>query len=428
LSVKTSAFRAASVVAAACAASLLLSVVPAHADSVQAEWASVTSTGSLGNNAAPGGKVSRSQAISRAQDWVKEGVRYSTNGLESPYSWWADGATGGRYRQDCSGFVSMAWQLNSSRTTYSLPEVSTRINKWDLQPGDILNSNDHVVLFAGWRDKSAGTFNYYQESSRREPTGYYTDGNLYAAGLAGHPTSSYSALRYDNITENTTASTAGVYRPGESVFYVSDKGGNLAGHAGFGAQGDVPLTGDWNKDGKDTFGVYRPGTQTFLLTDDNSSVGMESTFGNPGDVPVVGDWDGDGKDTIGVYRPGDQTFYLTNDNLSVAYALKMGVEGDKPMVGDWNGDGKDTVGVYRPSDTGFYLSDSNTNAGVDHQVKFGNPGDVPVKGDWNGDGTDKVGVYRPGESDFFGAAKDSDTVIYNVRFGNPGDLPITGQW
>ncbi|WP_051696695.1 DUF1906 domain-containing protein, partial [Streptomyces sp. NRRL S-244] len=34
-----------------------------------------------------------------------------------------------------------------------------------------------------------------------------------------------------------TASRAGVYRPGESVFYVSGVDGGLAGHAGFGAEG-----------------------------------------------------------------------------------------------------------------------------------------------------------------------------------------------
>ncbi|MER7828268.1 transglycosylase family protein [Streptomyces sp. NPDC096097] len=223
-------------------------------------------------------------------------------------------------------------------------------------------------------------------------------------------------------------STAGVYRPSTQVFSVSDADGKLAGYAGFGVEGDAPLTGDWNKDGKDTFGVYRPETHTFLLTDNNSSVTMESTFGDAGDVPLVGDWDGDGKDTIGVYRPGEQTFYLTNDNLNVARTLKMGDAGDKPITGDWNGDGKDTVGIYRPANQTFYLSDSSTSADVNHQITFGSPGDLPIKGDWNGDGTDKIGVYRPTESDFFGAAKDSDTVIYSARFGNPGDIPTTGQW
>ncbi|MFF4579457.1 hypothetical protein ACFY15_13765, partial [Streptomyces sp. NPDC001373] len=229
MSVNTSVLRTASIVTAACAASLVLSVLPAHADSVQASSASVSSTGSLGGNAAPGGKVSRNQAISRAQVWVDEKVPYSANGLVSPYSWWADDRTGGRYRQDCSGFVSMAWQLPSSRTTYSLPDVSTQISKWDLRPGDILNSNDHVVLFAGWRDKSAGTFNYYQESSRSRPTNYNTDGNLYGATLSSHPTSSYSALRYKNITDDAAGT------------------------------GDLPVAGNWDGGPAGNVGVWRDG-------------------------------------------------------------------------------------------------------------------------------------------------------------------------
>ncbi|MFE2548119.1 hypothetical protein ACFXGI_06155 [Streptomyces sp. NPDC059355] len=260
----------------------------------------------------------------------------------------------------------MAWQLGSSPTTYGLPSYSNEMSKWDLQPGDILNSSEHVVLFADWRDKSAGTFNYYQESSRRKPTNYNTDGDLNAGSLSSHPMSSYSALRYKKIADSAGPSRAGVYRPGESVFYVSGADGGLAGYSGFGVAGDLPLTGDWNGDGKDTFGVYRPSDQTFYATNDNSSVSMLSTFGNPGDVPLAGDWNGDGTDTIGVYRPSDQTFYLTDDNRNVAYTLTMGVEGDTPMTGDWNGDGKDTIGVYRSSDQTFYLSDSSTGANVDH--------------------------------------------------------------
>ncbi|THA48328.1 transglycosylase family protein [Streptomyces sp. A1136] len=225
-----------------------------------------------------------------------------------------------------------------------------------------------------------------------------------------------------------TPSTAGVYRSAGSTFYISNTSGGLGGYAGFGTEGDTPLTGDWNGDGKDTFAVYRPSDQTFYLTNDNNTVAVARKLGNPDDIPLVGDWDGNGTDTIGIYRPSDQTFYLTNDNNTVTITRRMGIDGDKPITGDWNGDGKDTIGIYRPDDTTFYLSDSNATASVDHTVKFGNPGDIPIKGDWNGDGTDKVGVYRPAESDFFGAAKDSNTLIYQARFGNPGDTPITGAW
>ncbi|MGW5342067.1 hypothetical protein [Streptomyces sp. NPDC004050] len=186
-------------------ASLVLAGAPAHADSIQANSASVTSTGSLGQNAAPDGQVTRSQVLARAQAWVDQRVPYSSNGLNAPYSWWADSKTGGRYRQDCSGFVSMAWQLGASPNTYGLPAYSTEIDKWDLQPGDILNSSEHVVIFAGWRDKSAGTFNYYQESGRSRPTNYNTDGDLYASKLSTHYMSSYHALRYKKIVDGAGA-------------------------------------------------------------------------------------------------------------------------------------------------------------------------------------------------------------------------------
>ncbi|WP_328952603.1 hypothetical protein [Kitasatospora purpeofusca] len=199
---KKSSARMVGVIVAACAASTALACVPAHADSVLSTYIAASSTGSLGNHAAPGGKVTRSQALVRAQAWVNQSVPYSTNGLTAPYSWWSDSQTGGRYRQDCSGFVSMAWELTESPSTLGLPSYSTAINKYDLQPGDILNSSEHVVLFAGWRDKGAGTFNYYQESSRSKPTNYNTDGNLNASSLSSHAMSSYTAYRYKNIVDD----------------------------------------------------------------------------------------------------------------------------------------------------------------------------------------------------------------------------------
>ncbi|RSS79927.1 hypothetical protein [Streptomyces sp. WAC06614] len=329
-------------------------------------------TFSAAATAESGGPISRSTVIARARTWVDAQVPYS----QSDYR---DG-----YRTDCSGLVSMAWNLGTNAWTGNLDTYADRISKNELRKGDMLLfhnasnpvSGSHVVLFEAWTDSSMTSYIGIEQTPpnavrRVIPYAYFKN------------SSSYIPYRYKNIVEDAAPATAGVYRPDESVFYVSDKSGNLSGYAAFGAQGDVPLTGDWNKDGKDTFGVYRPQTHTFLLTDNNSTVTMESTFGDAGDVPLVGDWDGDGTDTLGVYRPTNQT---------------------------------------------FYLSDSNTSANVNHQTTFGNPGDTPIKGDWNGDGTDKIGVYRPAESDFYGAAKDSTTVIYNARFGNPGDTPTTGQW
>ncbi|MCX5016638.1 RICIN domain-containing protein [Streptomyces sp. NBC_00555] len=181
--------------------------LPAHAASTQSESAPVTSTGTLGAGAAPGETVTREQVIERAQAWVDAEVPYSSNGLESPFSWWADDATGGRYRQDCSGFVSMAWQLKSSLSTRSLPSVANRIGVADLKPGDVLNSSQHAVIFGGWTDQAKGTFTYYQQSSRSRPTNK-AGGSIHSSTLAGHPTSSYTALRYRNITDSPNPAPA----------------------------------------------------------------------------------------------------------------------------------------------------------------------------------------------------------------------------
>ncbi|WP_326594076.1 RICIN domain-containing protein [Streptomyces sp. NBC_01294] len=185
----------------------IIAVLPAHAASTQSDSAPVTSTGTLGAGAAAGETVTRDQVTKRAQAWVDAEVPYSSNGLGSPFSWWADAATGGRYRQDCSGFVSMAWQLKSSLSTRSLPSVATRIDVADLKPGDVLNSSQHAVIFGGWTDQAKGTFTYYQQSSRSRPTNK-SEGSIHAPTLAGHPTSSYTALRYKHITDSPSAAPA----------------------------------------------------------------------------------------------------------------------------------------------------------------------------------------------------------------------------
>ncbi|MER6399839.1 hypothetical protein ABT263_27910 [Kitasatospora sp. NPDC001603] len=180
----------------------LLAATPAAADTVVSYGEPVTSTGSIGRWAAPGGPVTRQQAIARAQDWADQRVPYSPNGLTPPYGWWADEATGGRYREDCSGLISMAWQLTSSLTTSSLPNVSTKVtDKSTLLPGDALNDDGdgHAVLFAGWIDKSAGTFKYYAEHRRGVPTSL-EQANVYSGSIDGHPAGNYVGLRYKKIT------------------------------------------------------------------------------------------------------------------------------------------------------------------------------------------------------------------------------------
>ena len=128
----------------------------------------------------PGGKpappktptTTRTEIISRARKWIDAQVPYSMS------DYWSDG-----YRQDCSGFVSMAWNLGSNEWTGSLDKFGDRISKEGLQPGDILlfhnpdnpEKGSHVVLFGGWSDYTHTYYVAYEEtppSARRQTTPY----------------------------------------------------------------------------------------------------------------------------------------------------------------------------------------------------------------------------------------------------------------
>ncbi|MFD5008195.1 hypothetical protein ACFWMV_35460, partial [Streptomyces mutabilis] len=170
-----------------------LAVVPAQADSKPSTH-HPSSTGTLGRGAAPGGPVTPEQVIARARHWVKQDVPYSQSHA------WKDAATGGHYRQDCSGFVSMAWQLKSSLTTRSLPSVANRLSSFSqLEAGDALNyPAAHALLFGGWTDRAKGDFVYYSESRSGRPA-RKDSANIHDSRIAGHPRTVYVPLRYKKL-------------------------------------------------------------------------------------------------------------------------------------------------------------------------------------------------------------------------------------
>lgn len=99
--------------------------------------------------------ISRDDIIWRAQNWVDRGIPYS----QTAYT---DG-----YRQDCSGYVSMAWASSTAgggHTTYNMPDICTKVSKWDLRRGDaILSPPSHVLLFDYWVDGNYDQFMQYAE-------------------------------------------------------------------------------------------------------------------------------------------------------------------------------------------------------------------------------------------------------------------------
>ncbi|WP_418059729.1 hypothetical protein [Pimelobacter simplex] len=99
-----------------------------------------------------------STVLTKAKRWVDRQVSYNQAGYFEGY------------RQDCSGFVSMAWGLSRSETTPTLPNVAKKITIADLRPGDVMlntaaGNDGHVVIFVKWTDARRKTFVAYEENA-----------------------------------------------------------------------------------------------------------------------------------------------------------------------------------------------------------------------------------------------------------------------
>ncbi|MFD8981083.1 LGFP repeat-containing protein [Streptomyces sp. NPDC059564] len=140
-------------------------------------------------SAAPrGGSIGRGEVMDRAWSWIAEQVPYSQSGCHENQF--------GCYRPDCSGYVSMAWRLDSSLTTWTLWNVTSDIPANELQPGDALlrdsGGTDHVALFVRWADE-AHTRPVVRETY---DFGHVPEERVWNDGLRG-----FTPRRYDQLDD-----------------------------------------------------------------------------------------------------------------------------------------------------------------------------------------------------------------------------------
>ncbi|RAS57062.1 hypothetical protein C8D87_1281, partial [Lentzea atacamensis] len=141
--------------------------------------------------------VTRSEVIARASKWLNPPVPYS---MYAPYK---DG-----YRRDCSGYVTMAWNIEPDMygglNTVTLPGVSHPITKDELKTADIMlnggpgseNENGHVLIFDKWADASRTSYWAYEQAPpqtvyRKVPYPYFNNN------------SSFKPYRYNKIVDDT---------------------------------------------------------------------------------------------------------------------------------------------------------------------------------------------------------------------------------
>ena len=147
-------------------------------------------------------QVSRGEMLQRAATWLT-----ANNGGRVPYSmekYWKDG-----YRQDCSGFVSMAAKLENGNPkggpnteALATDKYTVAVKVADMKPGDLFvdpadapgSDFRHVVIFEKWTKADRSEYLAYEQRGD-----FGTDHRPLKYGL--EPNSKYKAVRLKNIVD-----------------------------------------------------------------------------------------------------------------------------------------------------------------------------------------------------------------------------------
>lgn len=278
-------------------------------------------TGASGPPAAQTGtpvlrKTSRADIINRAKKWITPQVPYSMT------KYWSGG-----YRQDCSGYVSMAWNLAGNEWTGSLATYGTRIAREELQPGDILlfhnpadpSKGSHVTIFGGWTDYTHTHYTAYEQTTphtrkQTTPMAYWTNSGNYVAyrykglstgsGGSGSTTTAFpGAGKFGPGANNASVTQLGkmlVERGGKRFYKVGPGPG--WGSADLQATQAFQKAQGWK--GKEADGI--PGPDTWRLL----------TNGTGHDIPAAGGTGQGGSTAVpafpgrGYFRPGQSNSHV----------------------------------------------------------------------------------------------------------------------
>ncbi|MGQ7847541.1 FG-GAP and VCBS repeat-containing protein [Granulosicoccus sp. 3-233] len=255
-------------------------------------------------------------------------------------------------------------------------------------------------------------------------------------------------------------------------------------HRFFSLKGEIPLVGDFNGDGKDDIVTFVQSAQknadgtpigpapVWVSLSDGSQFGRSRVwhkfFSLEGETPMVGDFNGDGKDDIATFVQSaqkdaagtpigpapvwvalsDGTKFLNSRVWHRFFSLK----GEIPLIGDFNGDDRDDIATFvqkrqNKSDGSILgnapvwvsLSDGRQFSGsrVWHTF-FSLKGEVPRIGDLNADGLDDIVTFvndQPKNQQhkqnvyvaFSNGSRFERSTIHLSNFGSESQLPLIGS-
>jgi hypothetical protein len=240
----------------------------------------------------------------------------------------------------------------------------------------------------------------------------------------------------------------------QSEFWILRSSDGIAQRIFFGRFGDQAICRDFDGDGKTDLAVYRRGaaaTDQAVWWIRKSTIGPVTTGpdfaipfgltgdtagGTNGDTPVPGDYDGDGKFDIAVYRFGgltpNNTFIIQrSSDGGITYQQWGDFQTDYILPGDYDGDGKFDLVAARTGASGtspmvwWILQSSNGQVRIQ---PFGISSDLPTQGDYDGDARTDLSIYRRGPTtgaqSFFWNLNSFDNTVSVNPWGVRADFPV----
>ena len=216
---------------------------------------------------------------------------------------------------------------------------------------------------------------------------------------------------------------------------------------------EIPLTGDFNGDGKSDIVSFTRGNagDVFVALSDGSKfkgtgAKWHDNFCTGTEIPLVGDFNGDGKDDIATFTRGSamDVFVALSDGskfngTGVKWHDNFCTGTEIPLVGDFNGDGKDDIVTFTRGtamDVFVALSDGSkfTGTAVKWHDNFCTGTEIPLVGDFSGDGKADIATFTRGTSGEVFVAKSTGTAFtgtgakWHDKFCYGSEIPVAGDF